>query len=101
MHSGIIENICLEGARISGVFSKTFKSEDLLSPATLTLRLERGDVKETIVIPEISVKRVEERSDEEIALGVHFQLKESDKTRLDNFISLCNMLEASSSKKKK
>lgn len=91
LNHGSIENICLEGAKLTGKFSQHIAVGDTLSPVSMTLRLRFGDYEENITAPEAFVRRVKDLGNDNKELGIQFIVAGSDLERLESYLSIRSM----------
>ena len=92
LNRGSIQNISIEGAKLVGKFSQHIQKGDLLSPLSMTLRLQHGDSEEKVTVPEAMVCRITVLDQETRALGIQFTLKGTDQENLERYLSLCALI---------
>lgn len=97
LNHGQVEDICLEGARLSGKFSQHINNGDVLCPLSITMRLRFGSFEEKIIVAEAIVRRVIDRGQEMREFGIHFNLQGEEREKLERYIALCG-LQAGSAK---
>ena len=91
LNHGQVEDICLEGARISGKFSQHINNGDVLCPLSITLRLRFGNFEEKVHVAEAIVRRVIDRNKEQREFGIHFSLQGEEREKLERYIALCSL----------
>ncbi|MFZ5774004.1 MAG: hypothetical protein ACOY3Z_00770 [Thermodesulfobacteriota bacterium] len=88
LNHGLVEDICIEGARLVGRFSEHIRPGEVLAPLSMTLRLRFGAYEEKITAAEAVVRRVAEGHRDNRELGIQFLLHDQDAHRLEGYLSI-------------
>lgn len=94
MYTVTVKDICLEGARLGGAFTENIGNGDILEHVSLDLHLAQGEeYQEKIVIPEAKVQWVNDLTEGQRVMGIHFKLADAELARLDNYITMLSLQE--------
>jgi len=74
LHNCRVKDFSIRGARLVGEIYGDVKKGDIIEPISLSLRSRYGDSEERINLPEATVTRVVEKSDDEMELGIFFRI---------------------------
>ncbi len=88
LHNGIVKDVCMDGARLSGEFSEHIHAGDHLGPLTMILRLTFGNHEENFTIPKATLCRAVDLKDNTREFGIHFDLAPTDSDRLERYITM-------------
>jgi len=91
VNSGEVVDISLEGANLSGPFSGHIRKGETLGRITFTLRLPLGDYEEQLTVDRATVRYCHDPNETLRRLGVHFQLTDTEKAKLETFLALLEL----------
>ncbi len=88
-HIGRVDNVCMEGVKISGDFPVAISEGETLTPLTLRLLLKHAkDVETEVHIPEGRVVRVSGTDGFTNEVAIHFALPEKEQLYLANYVEI-------------
>jgi hypothetical protein len=88
LHNGIVKDVCMDGARLSGDFPEHIHAGDHLGPLSMTLRLTLGNHEENFTIPKARLCRAVDLKDNIREFGIHFDLDATGSERLERYITM-------------
>lgn len=88
LNHGLVEDICMEGARLVGRFSQHIKQGDVLVPLSMTLRLRFGTYEEKITAAEAIVRRISDGRRDTKEFGIQFILHGEEVNKLEGYLSI-------------